>query len=272
VDAVILAGGRGERIAGLTSPFFKPLLEVDDEPLVRRAVRVAREAGVVLPVVVTAPPNTEAVHAALHGLDALLIVQRRPRGDAHALMLGLSVNPNLGAPGERVLVLLSDNTTTLVDVEAVVACPTAVGIQHFERTKAARFARFEAGRWVQKVPVAVADATLACWVGPFVGARDTLQSAAFEVATRAAQDGSEALIGPNLDLLVPNAALVSVNTEDVGTLEAYAEYVRYRRLDRCPRHDVTFSVTERVGVGRRVCPVGDVWYIEDGVLRLYEQI
>jgi hypothetical protein len=271
VDAIVLAGGRGERVAGLTGPFFKPLLEIDGEPLVHRAVRVARDAGVALPVVVTAPANTEAVHAALADLDALLVVQRRPDGDAHALAVGLTVQSDPSPAGDgRVLVLLSDNTTTLADVVAVARCDVAVGVQHFDRVKAARFARFEADRWVQKVPVAVDDATLACWVGPFVGLRDTLYDAVSKVVARARAVESEALIGPNLGELVPGAELVPTQTEDVGTVEAYAEYVRYRRLDRCPVHNVAFTLVERTPAGRRVCVARDTWYVENGVLRPYE--
>jgi hypothetical protein len=273
VDAIILAGGRGERVAGLTGPFFKPLLEVDGEPLVRRAVRVAHETSDTIPIVVTAPANTEAIHDALTGFEANLIVQREPLGDAHALLTGLLVKPRgseAHETDERVLVLLSDNTTTLADVQAVTAHEVAVGVQRFDRSKAARFARFEAGRWVQKVPVAVDDVSLACWVGPFVGSRAAVYRATLDVVTRAYLSGDEALIGPNLGQLVPNAELVTVETEDVGTLEAYAEYLRLRRLDRCPRHDVSFSVTERTGVGRRVCPSGDTWYVENDVLRQYE--
>lgn len=236
MDAVILAGGRGERVRDLTPAFHKPLLTaVDGTPLVCHAVDLALEAGVDTPVVVVAPSNAEAVHGALGDRRASLVIQREPLGPGHALLVGLSVHPRPYFTSDRVLVMLSDNVVTEGDVHAVTRFETAVGVKLMERRKAQRFTRFEHGMWVEKTAIANLDGPpLPCWVGPIVvwrlNAARTLQNIWRETKSATGLTHTEVLIGPYLGSLMKDGIdnLVPVSSFDVGTTEAYGKY-RWKR-------------------------------------------
>jgi UTP-glucose-1-phosphate uridylyltransferase len=235
VDAVILAGGRGSRMFGATPEYYKPLLRVDGTPLVVSAVRLALAAGVVQPVVVVAPQNAEAIANVLDTEKATLIVQREPLGPGHALLLGLTVTPHVNAGAStRVLVLLSDNIMSIEDVKAVTAHDAAVGIRRVEHADAARFTRFENNRWVEKTPLPNTEdddpAPVPCWVGPFVAPRYSLVRTLSGLLERHDPEAGEVAIGPHLNQLLgvlpgQQPQLVSVNAHDVGTIEAFYQYV-----------------------------------------------
>lgn len=223
MDAVILAGGRGQRVAELAGMYRKPLMEVNGVPLVRRSVILALGAGVAEPIVVVSPENAWDVSEALHNLSATLIIQRKPLGPGDALRVGLQVRSRqLGH--YRVMVLLSDNVTTEEDVDLVTRHETAVGVRTLDRAEAGRYTWFDPDRndWVEKVEIPDGP-PVDCWVGPFVGWRDMMETTLAEVCQGAQHAGAEALIGPYLGRMTNrlNTPRVAVTSVDVGTPESY---------------------------------------------------
>lgn len=225
MDAIILAGGRGTRVAELAPEYHKPLLPVDGVPMVTLAVDLAVRAGVSCPVVVAAPANAEAICAALEGRPAFVVVQRRPLGAGHALLLGLQASPRPFVDCDRVLVLLSDNVSSDEDVRGVVAHPTAVGIKYIERRHAFRFARLDDdGRWVEKEPIHNLDGPpIACWVGPFVGWRSNM-TRVLAAAVEKRDPSAEVYVGPHLGKFMyveTKCPLVPVESLDLGVADEY---------------------------------------------------
>ncbi len=224
MDAVILAAGRGARMEDVVPPYHKPLLEVvRGRPLVRQHVELALEVGVETPVVVVAPRNAELIDAALGDLPARLVVQRRPCGPGHALLVGLCVEPQPFRTSDRVLVLLADNVVTWDDINRVTDTHgTAIGVRDTPRAEAHRFTRLEDYRWVEHEPVTdVTPDPVPCWVGPFIGWRHAMTHTLRRVVRDAERDQTEALIGPYLSQLCGRHKLVQVSAVDVGTPEAY---------------------------------------------------
>lgn len=222
MDAVILAGGRGQRVAGITKLFHKPLLEIEDEPLLLRAVRQARLLGVDEPVVVTSPNIATLVAQLLGTTPATLIIQREALGPGDALRVGLQVR-NRSVGSYRVLVLLSDNYTSDDDLRRVAAQEVAVGVSTMTRQDAHRFTWFdpERGTWIEKQTIPEGP-PIECWVGPFVGWRSKMERVMSRVCETRRYNGGEALIGPYLgEMTEVNAPRVEVSSIDVGTVEAY---------------------------------------------------
>lgn len=227
MDAVILAGGRGNRVKTITAEFHKPLLAArDGVPLVCHAVDAALLLGVHTPVVVVAPSNAEAISGALGERRVSLVVQREPLGPGHALLVGLSVQPRPFIESDRVLVLLSDNVTTLSDVREVTSFETAVGVRLIERRDAQRYTRFESDKWVEKTAIANLDGPpLHCWVGPIVVWRRSTVRVLHDLVRSRIGD-AEVPIGPYLSSMMRHCQniLVPVSSLDVGTAESYGEY------------------------------------------------
>lgn len=224
MDAVILAAGRGARMSSVVPPYHKPLLEVvRGQPLVRWHVQAALDIGVETPVVVVAPQNAELIDTALGDLPAKLVIQRRPCGPGHALLLGLCVEPQPFQTSDRVLVLLADNVVTHEDIMAITDTHgTSVGVRFTSRADAHRFTRYEGGNWLEHTPLT--DATpdpVPCWVGPFLGWRQPMMRTLRHVVRKAESAHTEALIGPYLNELCGYHKLVQVSSIDVGTPEAY---------------------------------------------------
>jgi len=91
VQAVILAAGRGRRLAPITDRRSKAMLPAAGRPLVERALLPLVEHGVREVVFVVAPDDA-AIHARFAppndlGIDARFVVQQERRGMAHALGL-----------------------------------------------------------------------------------------------------------------------------------------------------------------------------------------
>ena len=225
MDAIILAGGRGTRVAELAPEYYKPLLPVDGVPMVTLAVDLALRSGVTCPVVVAAPANAEDICRALDGRPALVVIQRQPLGAGHALLLGLQASPRPLVDCDRVLVLLSDNVSSDADVQAVTAHPSAVGIKYIEREHAFRFARLDDdGRWVEKEPILNLDGPpIACWVGPFVGWRNRMTRVLAQAVDERKPD-TEVYIGPHLGKFMyaeTKCPLVPVESLDLGVADEY---------------------------------------------------
>lgn len=228
MDAVVLAGGRGSRVAELVPEFHKPLLMADGVPMVSRAVDLALEAGVRCPVVVVSPQNAELIDQALGDRPAFIVVQREPLGPGHALHMGLAATPKPFAASNRVLVLLSDNLTETQDITNVARHITAVAVNWVERADAERYTRLQDdGSWVEKVPLDTLDGPpVACWVGPFVGWRDKMTRVLMYALTNRVGN-SEVPIGPFLGRFMyddDNSEVVEVSSIDIGTTKSYGSY------------------------------------------------
>lgn len=219
MDAVILAAGKGERLRDLTPAFHKPLLPIDGVPLVSRAVDLAHVAGVDRPVVVVAPSNADIISRVLGKRDVALVIQREPRGPGDALLTGLMhrTRPTLS---DRVLVLLADNVSTDADVAAVAEEKTAIGVKKISWQDAQRFTRWEDGHWIEKIPLGPGHHSRLCWVGPFVGWRENMETALIHAQP---SENDELLIGPLLSafMLGDIGPIVEVSSYDVGTLATY---------------------------------------------------
>lgn len=220
MDAVILAAGQGERLAGIMPRFHKPLLVVNGKPLVRTAVEHAIEAGASRIVVVVAPANAQPISEVLGDLPAFMIVQRVARGPGDGLLHGLEVCSDI-----RTLVLMADNVMTLEDVQAVAQHPRfAIGVRKLPGTDdTARFTRKRGHMWVEKVPITEhdldEDGNITAWVGPIV----VESRRATEILAKSLQIGGmggEVPIGPYLHALAPDAALVETTAVDIGTPDA----------------------------------------------------
>jgi glucose-1-phosphate thymidylyltransferase len=109
LKGIILAGGRGTRLAPLTQVTNKHLLPVGREPMIWHPVRQLVGAGIREILVVTSTEHMGDVVTSLgsgahFGCEFTYRVQETAGGIAHALALGESF-----AHGESVVVLLGDN-------------------------------------------------------------------------------------------------------------------------------------------------------------------
>lgn len=221
MDAVVLAGGRGLRLAGITPPFYKPLLPIDGVPLVTRAVNHAVVSDLIENiVVVVAPENALPICQVLPlhaGRSIYTVVQPTPLGPGDALRIGLQT----AARSDDVLVLLADNVMTDAQVEDVIKL-RGVSTKRYERHAAVRFTRWDRdkARWVEKVDVTStqvdADDMVTCWVGPIVVNR----TRALRTLHMMTSD-TELLIGPYLSDILATAKHVHTDAYDIGTPEGW---------------------------------------------------
>lgn len=124
---IVLAAGASTRMGASVN---KLLLDIDGEPMVRRAVRRALEAGL-SPVVVVLGHEGDRVRAALHGLACTFAVSPDPRGPTsgslHAglgALDGASSRAGATASG-AVVILLGD----MVRVTAAMIHTLALAVQ-----------------------------------------------------------------------------------------------------------------------------------------------
>jgi glucose-1-phosphate thymidylyltransferase len=109
MKGIVLAGGRGTRLAPLTQVTNKHLLPVGREPMIWHPVRQLVLAGMREIMIVTSTDHMGDIVNSLgsgaeFGCDFTYRVQEKAGGIAHALALAESF-----AHGERVVVLLGDN-------------------------------------------------------------------------------------------------------------------------------------------------------------------
>lgn len=95
VTAIVLAAGFSRRFGGT-----KQLFEIDGEPLVRRAARIAREVAATIVVI---PPNQPLIRAALEDLDVRVIENTEAEEGMAA-----SIRAGVHACGGDVLLLVCD--------------------------------------------------------------------------------------------------------------------------------------------------------------------
>ena len=169
MDAVILAGGRNQRLGGVVPPYMKPLIVVNQRPLVAQAVEVAQqviknggEGGSV--IVVTSPESTLPISHVIDVAAVDMLVKTGGPGAALRSALDLVTM-------DYVLVLMADNLTPTEDVNKIVTkMGNVVGTGLVPLEDCERFTRLRGLTWVEKVPVTKEDEVFPglarCWLGP----------------------------------------------------------------------------------------------------------
>ncbi|MEV5541263.1 NTP transferase domain-containing protein [Saccharopolyspora shandongensis] len=223
MDVVILAAGRGSRLKDITPPYFKPLIIVDGEPLIRRLVRTALRVSSGRIVIVAAPENALPLCQVLGDLPAEIVLQRQPNGPGDALLTGLRL-----VTSPEVQVLLGDNVVSVRDAEKIAqAAVPAVGVVLMHPAEAERYTYLTpSGCWVEKLPCdeAKTEQRLHCWVGPLKLRTDEIKAAIERrirsTRTEADPAEQEIPIGPLLNEQGP-ATLVPVSSVDIGVPAAW---------------------------------------------------
>lgn len=179
MGAVILAAGRGERLAGYSAPFMKPLLIVNGQPIIVQQMRNAQEVTKHITLVL-APENARFMIDLLRGAmpdldwrDIEVVVQPFPGTSVtDALRRGLW---HAGGP---CVVLMGDNVVPPLTVrdmwDSMARSPgydVLVATQEMSWHDAERFTYRSAGIWWEKEVAAAADATeefAEAWIGPLI--------------------------------------------------------------------------------------------------------
>ena len=106
MKGVILAAGRGSRLFPVSAGRPKHALPIAGVPIIARAVRAVREAGVKEVAVVTSPSNEAALREATRDEGPLTFLrQEEPRGTGDAVLAArafLEGSPALLYLGDRV--------------------------------------------------------------------------------------------------------------------------------------------------------------------------
>jgi GTP:adenosylcobinamide-phosphate guanylyltransferase len=178
MGAVILAAGRGERLAGYAAPYMKPLLIVNGQPLIVQQMRNAMEVTDNITLVL-APENARFMIDLIQGAMQLdwmnieVVVQPWPGTSVtDALRRGLW---HQGGP---CVVLMGDNVVPPLTVREMWdsvsrfhRCDVLVATQEMSWKDAERFTYRSAGIWWEKEVAAAADATedlAEVWIGPLI--------------------------------------------------------------------------------------------------------
>lgn len=213
LDAVILAGGRSERLRGIVPPYHKPLLVINGRSLVGSVIHHAYDVHAERIIVVTCPEITQPLAQLIDTFNphvrGRVIITTNTRGVGPALWHGARL---AGHP--RLLVMMADTVMSLDEVKLVTRERFAVGVRQVPTLDAYRFTRWVRGRWVEdKITAADTDLTQV-WCGPLVLDRDCV--------LRYSDMHTAGKIGPHLNRFVPEPSdLVRVPVEcvDVGAPE-----------------------------------------------------
>lgn len=233
LDAVILAGGKSERLHGIVPPYFKPFLVIDGQSLLVAAVKHAQRNRAERIVVVATGENALPVWQLVGHMDNVRVILSAG-GPGTAVHTGLELCNN-----ERVLVLMSDNIHDADDVITMCSYPGySIGVQNVTPLESLRFTRWDynESNWVEgRVPTPDESwDSVVVWCGPLVINR---------------RHGLDALrgqekIGPHLSQLfpvrlsrLPNDGLTAgrdvmhfkVTSRDVGVPDVVAELTAQER-------------------------------------------
>lgn len=198
LDAVILAGGKSERLTGIVPPYHKPFLVVNGKSLLVTAVDEARDAGAEKIVVVATGENAMPVMQLVGHCPEVRVILANG-GPGRALLTGLEMCYH-----QRVLVLMGDNVHGLHDVQRVTEHRYAIGCRRVtHHSESLRFTRLVENEWVEGLEHPTSTLV---WCGPLVIQR---------------QRGLDLLpghekIGPILGKLAPVFEHVDVSTVDIG--------------------------------------------------------
>jgi hypothetical protein len=215
LDAIVLAGGKSERLTGIVPPYHKPFVVVNGKSLLVAAVDSALDVGARRVVVVATGENALPVWQLIGHRPEVRVVLC-DRGVARSVYVGLEL-----ITSRRVLVLMSDNVHAPGDVSRVCAEEYAIGVRELPHDEARRFTRLGGGRWVEGpgTPPDPDTITSTVWCGPLV-LQHACAGAVLKYADR---------IGPHLAALAPHATHVTVGTEDIGVPSAVAQATRSTR-------------------------------------------
>lgn len=238
LEAVVLAAGRGQRMKGISKPFFKPLLEINGIPLIAYAVDYALTAGATRVVVVVSPKNKDAMAETLarYGDLVSVAVQPKPLGPGHATLIGL-----YSVTDDTTMLLMSDNLMDADKVkEMTVECTTSgssgIGIRVVSLEQASRFTRVrsndsDAYAYVEGTQVTHEDIwpgtdKAHVWCGPLIFQTASARSALENALNSGSGKNEELKIGPYLSqILGPQVVVADVNAMDVGIPSAYLEKI-----------------------------------------------
>jgi bifunctional UDP-N-acetylglucosamine pyrophosphorylase/glucosamine-1-phosphate N-acetyltransferase len=123
MKALIFAAGRGKRMMPLTADRPKPLLEISGRPILEYTLEALPDAvtEIILVVGYRGEMIKDRFGASWQGRSIIYIEQKEPRGTWHALEI---CKPHI-KPGERFLVLYSDDLYAKEDIEKLLAYPLA---------------------------------------------------------------------------------------------------------------------------------------------------
>lgn len=230
IDTIILAGGRGARLRGVTPAYFKPMLVVDGTAMIVHVLQQAEAVTSGRIVVVLAPDNVAPIVNLIRDsgyLDDQLrfVVQPDPTGPGDAYLLAAEV-----CSTSHTLVLAADNLFGEDDVANVIKTiahdpvPNLVvgGKSIVDPEIAKRFTRITAdGTFEGPIQNEITEAwgnSFYVWLGPLLVNRELLCDALRAADVRC--DG-ELKIGPHLWRLSTRenpGTRVDCDTHDVGDL------------------------------------------------------
>jgi bifunctional N-acetylglucosamine-1-phosphate-uridyltransferase/glucosamine-1-phosphate-acetyltransferase GlmU-like protein len=229
MDAVILAAGRGTRLSGHATPFFKPMLQVNGKPLVLHAAEYANVMGAEKIVVVVSPANREAMENIFRNFSFVTLVdQDEPLGPGHALLIGLTK-----VTSGRAAVLMSDNIMLHESLEllAPLVRHDVVGTMDVEPELASRFTRvvqkkagpteFREGTPVQPDEIN-SEGMVKVWCGPLVFQTNLMRAALVKDLENATIE-HELKIGPYLGAAMNRPILFNIKSMDVGMPDSFME-------------------------------------------------
>jgi len=116
-DAIILAAGSNERLKGIVPSYYKPLILVDGEPLIKRIVRQVKHWRPGRIVVVASPYNIQAIVDVLEdggSSDLQYVIQPTPTGPINAVYRGV-----LACSAPAVNIICGDNIISHDDFEGL---------------------------------------------------------------------------------------------------------------------------------------------------------
>lgn len=207
MDAVILAGGKSERLNGIVPPYHKPFIVVNGKSLLVGAVDAARDVAAHRIIVVATGENALPVWQLVGHLPEVRVVLS-DKGVGQAVHAGLEL-----CRDQRVLVLMSDNVHGVGDVRAVTCGDDyAVGVRHMDYNGAERFTRYNAvdNTWTEgpydDVRSMPQTRDVIVWCGPLVIDRQRGLTTLRNVGR----------IGPYINDICPRTRLVPVSTQDIG--------------------------------------------------------
>ena len=115
-DVVILCAGKNERLKGIVPSYYKPLMLVDGQPLIKRIV----ENSLLLtesPILIAAPENVKAICEVLGNElcnKCKILIQPSATGLVNALSIAFSVITK-----NRIAIICSDNIIPQTDFELI---------------------------------------------------------------------------------------------------------------------------------------------------------
>lgn len=169
MDAVILAAGRNDRLAGHVPAYMKPLLVVNGKTLVMHIISALGMCERI--IVVASPDNVKQLVDVVSSErpDVRFVVQPQADGPAEALSLGLEVATSaytLLACGDNVIPF--DHWSKLLAEDRPKEYEVIVSTRYLPGREVRRFTYFFHDEVLEKEDPPVLDTTYQAWIGPVV--------------------------------------------------------------------------------------------------------